>query len=238
MPRDALIFDADDTLWDEQATLQAFEQAIDETVARIVGPQAGFVGRFLEAEERNIPHIGYGFASYTYSLAETLATYPQYPHLREEALAAFRRLYDRLANEPPPLFPDVPETLEALRRRGHRLFVLTRGIPSEQKHKLDLSGLRPLFEDVRVVQSKDAAAFAAICAAHGLDAPRTWMIGNSLRSDIRPALEAGLRAIWIPAATPWQHDAHAQSPPMGTLKIERFADLLSVLPAEGGGPSP
>lgn len=238
MPPDALIFDADDTLWDEQATLQAFEQTIDETIARIVGPHAGFIGRFLEAEERNIPHIGYGFASYTYSLAKTLATYPQYPHLREEALAAYRRLYDRLANEPPPLFPGVPETLEELRRRGHRMFVLTRGIPSEQKHKLDLSGLRPFFEEVRVVQSKDAAAFESICAAHALDASRTWMIGNSLRSDIRPAIEAGLRAIWIPAATPWQHDALAHSPPIGTLKIERFADLLSALPNDTGDPSP
>lgn len=232
MTLDPLIFDADDTLWDEQATLQSFEQTIDAISSRIIGPQAGFIARFLQAEERNIPHIGYGFASYTYSLAETLATYPEYPHLRADVLAAYRELYDRLANEPPPRFSGVAETLQELRRRGHRMFVLTRGISSEQKHKLDLSGLRSFFDDVRIVQRKDAAAFRSLGSDHGLDLARTTMIGNSLRSDILPALEAGLHAIWIPAATPWQHDAVAESPPEGAMRLERFADLATALSAQ------
>ncbi|WP_349369819.1 HAD family hydrolase [Salinarimonas sp.] len=229
MAADPLIFDADDTLWDEQATLQAFEREIAAIVTRIAGPQSDFIARFLEAEERNIPHIGYGFASYTYSLAETLSAFPEYPHLREDVLGAYRGLYDRLANEPPPLFPGVQETLGELHRRGHRLFVLTRGIPGEQKHKLDLSGLASFFEDVRIVQRKDARAFYGLCHDHGLDPARTTMIGNSLRSDIHPALKAGLSAIWIPAETPWQHDAAAEPPPAGAQRITRFADLVKAL---------
>ncbi|GGK31707.1 HAD family hydrolase [Salinarimonas ramus] len=224
-----LIFDADDTLWDEQRTLQAFEREIDAIVTRIAGPDVAFIARFLEAEERNIPHIGYGFASYTYSLAETLATFPDYPSLREEVLSAYRGLYDRLANEPPPLLPGVRETLEELRRRGHRMFVLTRGIPAEQKHKMELSGLEHVFEAVRIVQRKDVDAYRGLCRDHGLDRVKTTMIGNSLRSDVLPALHAGLAAVWIPADTPWQHDAASEPLPNGARRVARFSDLAALL---------
>jgi putative hydrolase of the HAD superfamily len=119
----------------------------------------------------------------------------------------------------------VPETLDYLAGR-HDLTLFTKGHPEEQRLKIDRSGLGPFFARAAIVKEKDAAAYRALARERGLDPGRAWMIGNSPKSDINPALEAGWNAVFVPHAHTWtleRQDIDAR--PGRLLVVERFADL-------------
>jgi len=101
------------------------------------------------------------------------------------------------------LLPDVEPTLVELAAR-HHLTLFTKGNAREQLQKLERSGLRRHFSHVEVPHEKDEAAYRRLVEAAALDRARTFMIGNSPRSDINPALRAGLRAVFIPHPHTWE----------------------------------
>ena len=103
---------------------------------------------------------------------------------------------------------------------------MTKGVPDEQQRKIDASGLAGHFRAIDIVPAKDPQTYRALLARRGLDAGRGWMIGNSPKSDIIAAREAGLRAVFIPNANTWAHE-HADLDPAdaGILQLETFADL-------------
>ena len=101
------------------------------------------------------------------------------------------------------LLPGVAETLIDLSRR-HRLLLFTKGEPEEQRLKVRRSGLEDQFERVVVTKEKDVAGYRDLIRAHRIDVDRAWMVGNSPRSDIIPALEAGLHAVYIPHEHTWR----------------------------------
>jgi putative hydrolase of the HAD superfamily len=211
-----LVFDADDTLWDEQCTLQQFEQALEARLAGLTGVPSDFRRRFAATEETNIPRLGYGFASYLFSVAETLAATPCWPQHKAEMLDLVADFATGTGREPRPIM-GVRPTLELLSQHAFRLVVLSRGDDHEQRTKLQRSGLSGFFSEVRVVRRKDVGTYHR--TAHELGDPQgaaLCMIGNSMRSDIGPALDAGWRAIHVPAPTAWGHD-HG-----GTLEHARF----------------
>lgn len=224
-----LIFDADDTLWDEQIVLQSFENRIASILTGHGEDASAFRERFERAEEENIPIIGYGFPSYTYSLVEAVMTEKGYMAAKRDILEEFKILYDAYAHHSPKVFEGVSETLAALSDRGYSLHVLSRGIPSEQKHKLELSGLRDQFQTVTIVQSKIASTYSTLCEGLGIPQNAALMVGNSMRSDILPAREAGCQAVWIPSATEWSHDRSLDTANIDFVKISKFPELLQVL---------
>ena len=105
---------------------------------------------------------------------------------------------------------------------------MTKGHPEEQRMKIDRSGLGGYFRHAAVVPEKDAAAYQSLVAQLEVDPARTWMIGNSPKSDINPALAVGLNAVFIPHHATWrlEHQDIADDAGPGTLIVlERFRDL-------------
>lgn len=226
--RQHLIFDADDTLWENNVY---FEDAFERFV--------GFLGHSSlqpdeiraildEIEIANIRIHGYGAANFARNLAQC------YRHLaereiRESDLETVMSFARQILECPMRLIDGVPETLQCLSGR-HELTLFTKGHPEEQKLKIDRSGLGRYFDHTAIVREKDAAAYAALARERCLDCGRTWMIGNSPKSDINPALEAGLNAVYIPHPRTWSLEKE-EIPDGGgprLLILGSFAELRRV----------
>ena len=179
-----------------------------------------------QAERETILSHGYGLGSFTQSLIacfERLAGV----HASEHQVAQIRRFAQSIAEHEIELLPDVAELLPELASR-HRLILMTKGSQAEQADKLARSGLAPYFSGVEILAEKLPAAYSEVVARHECVPQRTWMIGNSPKSDINPALAAGLHAVFIPHDFTWvlEHEVVNQ-PPNGQTFIElaAFADL-------------
>jgi putative hydrolase of the HAD superfamily len=110
----------------------------------------------------------------------------------------------------------------------HHVILVTKGAIAEQTGKVERSGLKEYFAAVEILAEKDAAAYEAIVEKYELAHDSTWMIGNSPKSDINPALAAGLHAVFVPHGDTWvlEHDVVREAvPPQQLLTVERFADL-------------
>lgn len=223
-----IFFDADDTLWDEQGVLQHAERTLEAKLDELCGAKTDFARHFIAAENENIPYIGYGFPSYMFSLGETLASQPQWRTHKHSILRIVGDLLGAYTKSGPAVFPGVRETLNSLKGCGYRLHLLTRGLEIEQRFKLAQSGLTEFFEQVVVVARKDTSTYLAVLADLNVAASSATMVGNSVRADIAPAIQAGLRAIYVPAPTAWSHD-DAEHPCHDRLhKVSAFSELVHV----------
>ena len=222
-----LLLDADDTLWENNIY---FEQAIASFISYLdhrVHPPEEVRERLNAVERATIAQSGYGLKSFRRSLVtcfEQLTERPVTPDQHERIV----NFTHAIADSEIELLPGVRETLEQLGRR-HRLLMVTKGDAGEQCDKLARSGLLAFFEQVEVLPEKETAAYRALAVRHGCEAATTWMIGNSPRSDVNPALAAGLHAVFIPHDFTWvlEHETVNQPPPGQTLlELARFTDLL------------
>ena len=219
-----LLIDADDTLWENNIY---FERAFDEFVLFLdhssMTPRA--VRDVLdEMEEANNRIHGYGSLNFGRNLRQC------YEHLAERAIRAedlrtVMAFAERILECPMEVIPGVPETLAYLGAR-HDLTLFTKGHPDEQKLKIDRSGLGPFFSHTAIVKEKDTAAYRRLIDERQLDAACAWMIGNSPKSDINPAMEAGLNAVFVPHAHTWVLEKQEIRPGSGQLiVIEEFRQL-------------
>jgi putative hydrolase of the HAD superfamily len=223
----ALLIDADDTLWENNVY---FEQAIADFMALLdhqeMTPQQ--VRLFLNQVEREtIQERGYGSHSFAQSLVTTferLAQKPVTPELHEFAWGFAHHVSTR----PLELIDGVPETLDYLCQQQHRLILMTKGDLTEQSGKMERSGLMEYFAAVEIVAEKTAATYQEVVAKHQLGLETTWMVGNSPRSDINPALAAGINAVFVPHDMTWvlEHETVEPVPDgLRLLQVERFRDL-------------
>ena len=226
MTRQFLIIDADDTLWENNIY---FERAFDEFVEYLdhsaLSPQEGR-DVLDEIEAANARIHGYGSMNFGRNLRQT------YQHLAEREvsehdLTTVMGFAERILECPMEVIAGVADTLEYLATR-HDLTLFTKGHAEEQKLKIDRSGLGIYFGHTAIVKEKDAAAYQRLVDERGMEPARTWMIGNSPKSDINPALAAGLHAIFIPHGFTWvlEHEVVNQ-PPTGQhlLELASFAEL-------------
>jgi putative hydrolase of the HAD superfamily len=222
--RQQLIIDADDTLWENNIY---FERAFDEFVeylahSTLAPPEIREV--LDEIELANSRIHGYGSLNFGRNLRQC------YEHLaerkvREDDLRTVMSCAERILDWPMEVIEGVRETLEYLAAR-HDLTLFTKGHPEEQKLKIDRSGLGIYFGHTAIVKEKDVAAYRALAEQRGLDPERAWMAGNSVKSDINPALAAGMNAVFIPHPHTWGLEREEIQPGTGRLlTIERFADL-------------
>jgi putative hydrolase of the HAD superfamily len=210
--------DADDTLWHHETVFRLTQQRLAELLAPYADP-TDLAARLAEVEARNLRFYGYGVKAFTLSMIETaLAFAPDAsgPVIRE-ILAAGREML----THPIETLPGVEATLRRL-ADDYRLVVITKGDLLDQERKLAASGLGDHFSAVEIVSEKTADVYARLFARHGTGAAEAAMVGNSLRSDILPALEAGAYAAHIPYAVTWIHEAGAA--PVGH---PRFAELAT-----------
>ena len=197
-----LIIDGDDTLWENNLH---FEQAIEDFIDFLdhsALSRAQVRAALDEIERLNSRVHGYGSAAFARNLRETyerLAERELHPDDLEHVMHLGRRLVDVELE----LLPGVVETLAYLEPR-HRLLLFTKGEPEEQQLKVRRSGLADHFEQVVVAKEKDVAGYRRLIRDHDVDPGQAWMVGNSPRSDINPALEAGLGAVYIPHAHTWR----------------------------------
>jgi putative hydrolase of the HAD superfamily len=224
--RQTLLIDADDTLWENNIY---FERAIVRFISFLnhheFSPDQ--VREVLNDVEREcIVTHGYGLHSFGHSLVRTferLSVRPVTPELHAQ-IVGFTLTIE---NHPIEMLPEVPETLEYLAAR-HRLILVTKGAVAEQSGKIERSGLREYFEAAEIVAEKNSGTYRSLLEKHELAGESTWMIGNSPKSDINPALAAGLHAVFIPHGDTWvlEHEEVNAAPPLQRLLIVgRFAEL-------------
>jgi putative hydrolase of the HAD superfamily len=222
--RQHLLIDADDTLWENNIY---FEDAFDEFVGFLDHSSMSPVEiRVLldEIEVANIKIHGYGAANFARNLAQCYGRLAE-REVRGQDLRAVMSFAERILECPMQLIQGVSETLEYLAAR-HELTLFTKGHPEEQKLKIDRSGLSAHFTHTAIVREKDAQAYAKLALERRLDRERTWMVGNSPKSDINPALEAGLKAVYIPHPRTWGLEREEIQAANGRLLVlENFAGL-------------
>jgi putative hydrolase of the HAD superfamily len=221
-----LLIDADDTLWENNIY---FERAITDFISFLNHHQytPDEVRHVLyDVERENIRQHGYGMHSFANALVicfEKLSVEPVTPELHD----TIRSIAYQIAEHPMEFLPDVPETLAELSQR-HRLFMVTKGNITEQLGKVERSGLKKYFTAVEVVAEKDAAAYRNVVEKYGLFREITWMIGNSPKSDINPALEAGLHAVFVPHHNTWmleRDELRNHASDGNLLQVESFSQL-------------
>ena len=218
-------FDADDTLWQNE---QFFRMTEDRFVALLGehGEAAEISGRLLEAEKRNLGFYGFGIKGFTLSMIETAieVTDARIPaRVIGEIVAAGREMLEH----PIELLPHVRATVTAL-AADYRVVLVTKGDLLDQERKLAQSGLGDLFDAVEIVSDKSADSYRAIFARHGTGADQAMMVGNSLKSDVIPALQAGSWGVHVPHGVTWALEA--ADPPEGHRRFH-VIETLATLPA-------
>ena len=226
MSTQTLLIDADDTLWENNIY---FERAIARFISFLnhheFSPEQ--VREVLNDVEREciITH-GYGLHSFAHALAQTFEKLSPRP-VTPELHAQVKSFAHSIENHAIEFLPEVPETLQYLRER-HRLILLTKGAVPEQSGKIERSGIRQYFSEAEIVAEKNAETYAHIVDRFSLEPASTWMIGNSPKSDINPALAAGLHAVFVPHGDTWilEHEEVNSAPAAQKLLIVgRFAEL-------------
>ncbi len=221
-----LLIDADDTLWENNVY---FERAIAQFISylnhREYTPQQ--VRTVLNEVEREcIVTHGYGLHSFAHALMRTFERLAV-DGITPEAHERIHSFAHQIAEHPVEILKGVPETLLYLAER-HHLVLVTKGDFTEQSGKVERSGLKDYFTAVEIVAEKDPETYARMIGKYGLAPDVTWMIGNSPKSDINPALAAGLNAVFVPHDQTWvlEHEEVSQPPNGRTLLVvERFGDL-------------
>jgi putative hydrolase of the HAD superfamily len=225
--------DADDTLWHNETI---FRLTHDRFVALLAdhADRATLERLLAETEKRNLRLYGYGVKGFTLSMIETAMelTGGEAPaSVVREILAAGREM---LAH-PVETLPGVDDALAALAER-YRLVLITKGDLLDQERKLAASGLGDLFAAIEIVSEKDRRTYDRVFARHGTGAHEAVMAGNSMKSDVLPALEAGAFAVHIPYAITWAHelaDAPEDHARFGAL--DSIAELPAWIAARSGG---
>lgn len=225
--RPTLIIDADDTLWENERYYEDCIEMLCELMAHSGFEPAAVVRTVAEVERERVPAAGYAPEEFARNLAlayERLCIAGDVAVdevVRQRAYEAGRGVIDH----PVEPFEGVVETLGWLSGR-FRLILLTKGDRKTQERKLERSGLSHFFEAVHVVPEKDAEMLLAVVDDYGLDRRQTWMVGNSPRSDINPALEAGIGAVHIPHDRTWDLEQAPISEPHMVVELRTFAELV------------
>ncbi len=231
----AIGFDADDTLWQNEAYFRLTQDRFADLLRDHAEP-GRLHERLLAAERRNIGAYGFGVKGFTLSMIETAieVTEGRVPApVIAEILGAGRAMLDH----PVEILPHAREAVAAL-ARDYRLILITKGDLLHQERKLAQSGLGEFFAAVEIVSDKTAATYESVFARHGTGAAEALMAGNSLKSDVLPALAAGAFGVYVPHGLTWELEAAEE--PADAPRYSRLPDLggLPALVAALSGLAP
>ena len=235
-----IAFDADDTLWD----CQGYFEEVENHLYRLIAPYCENPKKELfKTESGNMADLGYGCKAFTISILETAMRIAG-NDLSVTQLDELLQDCKRLLHLPATPLPGVVETLETLRCRieeesdlspltSHlsplKMVCFTKGELQDQENKLKRSGLLKYFDDVEITSDKTQREFLALCEHQGIHPSELLMIGNSLKSDIAPALAIGAWAIHIPFHVTWQLEHVEDFDHERLVKVERFSEILDYI---------
>ena len=217
-------FDADDTLWQNERFFRLTQERFAALLADHAEPE-DLAQRLLAAERRNLGHYGFGIKGFVLSMIETAI------EVTDDKVPAcvIRELIEAgqdMLQHPIELLPHAQETVGAL-AGDYRLLLITKGDLLDQERKLAQSGLGDLFDGVEIVSNKTAAVYRQIFVRHGTRPEMAMMVGNSMRSDVVPVIEAGGWGVYVPHAVTWELEH--QEPPIGHSRFREIASLGDLL---------
>lgn len=218
-----LLIDADDTLWENNIYFERAFHRFCDFLAHSTFNREQVRAALDEIELVNIQLHGYGAANFGRNMVQC------YHHLVEREIRAedaefITGIARQIMEHPLEIIAEVPETLAYLAGR-HDLLLVTKGNEEEQRNKVEASGLRDYFREVVVLREKDAQAYTMVAREYELEIARSWMIGNSPKSDINPALAAGLQAVYVPHPRTWHLEREPVPARDGLLQLENFPAL-------------
>ena len=220
----AIGFDADDTLWRHEHYYRQTEDRLLGLLADHGAPQDISL-KLLETERRNLPLYGFGVKGFTLSMIETAIETTQ-GRVAAEMIAQILAAGRELLRHPIEVLPHARETLARL-VGDFRLILITKGDLFDQERKLEESGLADFFDAVEIVSDKNVSTYARAFARHADGPERAMMVGNSLKSDVIPAIEAGGWGVHVPYELTWAVE-HAE-PPLSAPRFRRLAHLGELL---------
>lgn len=218
-----IAFDADDTLWHNERSFAMTQSRFAEMLAdHTKSPH--LMARLLAAETRNLGIYGFGIKGFTLSMIETAIEVTD-GQVSSDIIGSLLAMGRDMLSEPVEVFDGVRDAIKALRHKAD-ILLITKGDLIDQERKLAQSGLGDLFDRVEIVSDKTTQTYTHIFA--GYDTRCQMMVGNSLRSDVIPALSAGLWGIHVPHAMTWDYEK--ADPPVTHRHFRQIA-ALSDLPA-------
>jgi putative hydrolase of the HAD superfamily len=218
-------FDADDTLWQNEQ----FYRLTEGEFVKLLGDYAEgehIASRLLDAEKRNLQHYGFGIKGFTLSMIETAIEITE-GNVPARTIGEILDIGRSLLSHPVEALPHVEETLAALAGK-YMLVLITKGDLFDQERKLAQSGLGELFDAVEIVSDKTAVTYRRIFAETGDGPERAMMVGNSLKSDVVPAIAAGSYGVFVPHELTWVLE-HVE-PPREAPRFREISNLGQLLP--------
>ena len=218
-------FDADDTLWQNETFFRLTEQRFTDLLSEH-GAHEVISARLLEAERRNLRFYGFGVKGFTLSMIETAVEVTN-GQVSASVIGEILGYGRQMLQNPVETLPHARETLDALAGR-YRILLITKGDLFDQERKLAQSGLGDYFSAVEIVSDKTPSVYERIFTRHGDGPARAVMVGNSLKSDVVPAIRAGSWGVYVPHDLTWvlEHEEAPEADP----RFRRIADL-GQLPA-------
>mgnify|MGYP002622470772 FL=1 len=227
MKINAIAFDADDTLWDNQSAFVAVEQRYTEILAPW-GTEDEVSNALFAVETANMPNLGFGAKAFSISLVENAVRFSK-GEIPAAAIGEITELGKSLLALPATPLPEVDETLAALSAAGLRLAVFTKGELLDQENKLRRSGLGHYFNHVKVVSDKTSQEVQTLCNELGIVPAELLMVGNSFKSDVIPAIHAGAWAAHIPYRHIWKLERTQEFDNPRILRLTHFGQLTEML---------
>lgn len=215
-----IAFDADDTLWHNERFFRLTQDRFAELLSDHA-PRDDLDARLLDAERRNIGRYGFGIKGFVLSMIET-AIEVTHQKVQASVIAELIQVGQEMLAHPIELLPGAQEAVEALAEK-HKIILITKGDLLDQERKLAQSGLGDLFDQVEIVSDKTAMTYSQIFGSVPGGAEKAMMVGNSMKSDIRPALDAGAWGVFVPHEMAWDLE-HAEAP----VNHPRFRELLNL----------
>lgn len=201
-------FDADDTLWENLRFFEATQMRLLEILSPFAEGK-DISSKLLDAERKNLQFYGYGIKSFTLSMIDTAITITD-GRVTADVIASILAFGREMLTHPIETLPFVRETLDSL-AGDHRLVLITKGDLFDQERKVAQSGLGEYFSAIEIVSEKTTATYAKLFSRHGEGPEHAMMVGNSLKSDVVPALNAGSWGVHVPHELTWELD-HSERP--------------------------
>ncbi len=223
-----IAFDADDTLWVNDAFFNEAEQKLEELIRPYLG--AGFLTEQLyQMEIRNLAIFGYGVKGFILSMIETAIEITS-EQIKGSEIQQVIEIGKTMLKQPIALLREVHETILHL-EQDYELMIITKGDLFDQESKIARSELAEHFQHIEIVSEKNEASYLNILKKYEIDSEQFLMVGNSLKSDILPVINLGGHAVHIPAETTWQHDqvSEAEREAMRYHELKRMGQLPELL---------